>query len=242
ETISDEYNTGTWDVYNSLNPGENENWFGNYKKGDPWILDEPTRTYNGIQFTFNKRMSNRWQLLASYVYSQTKGTIDNGFGDDIGWTNTTDPNAWINRDGRTTVDPTHMVKLQGSYILPLDIWFNAYFSYITGETWTKRIRTRLDQGRVTFFAEQRGSRRYDARVNLDLRLEKTFAIAQKYRIGAFMDIFNVFNTDTITSWGTRWGYDGEPRQYVPDAPGPDGHNVLGLVNPRAIRLGARFYF
>ncbi len=242
ETISDEYNSGTWDVYNSLNPGENENWFGNYKKGDPWIPDDPTRTYNGLQFTFNKRMSNRWQLLASYVYSQTKGTIDNGFGDDIGWTNTTDPNAWINRDGRTTVDPTHMVKLQGSYILPLDIWFNAYFSYITGETWTKRILTRLDQGRVTFFAEQRGSRRYDARVNLDLRVEKTFTISQKYRIGAFMDIFNVFNSDTITRWGTRWGYDWEPHQYVPDAPGPDGHNVLGLVNPRAIRLGTRFSF
>jgi hypothetical protein len=242
ETISDDYDTGTWQVYNRLNVGENENYFGNIKKGDPWVLDDLNRTYNGVQFTFNKRMSNRWQLLASYVYSQTKGTMDNGFGDDIGWANTTSPNAWINRDGPTTVDPTHMLKLQGSYILPFDIWFNAYFSYISGNTWTKRIRTSLDQGRTTFFAEPRGSQRYDARVNLDLRLEKTFLIMQKYRIGIMMDIFNVFNSNTITSWGTRWGYDWQPLQYEPDAAGPDGHEVYGLVSPRAIRLGARFFF
>jgi hypothetical protein len=52
----------------------------------------------------------------------------------------------------------------------------------------------------------------------------------------------VFNSDTITSWGSRWGYDWLPYRYEPDAPGPDGHVVYDLVLPRAIRLGVRFFF
>jgi hypothetical protein len=141
-----------------------------------------------------------------------------------------------------------MLKVQGPYILPLDIWFNAHFSYISGDTWTKRIRARftVDGERLaqttTFFAEPHGSRRYDAHGNLDIRLEKSFTFAEKYRIGIMMDIFNVFNDDTITIWGTRWGYDWLPHQYESDSPGPDGHEVYSLVQPRAIRLGVRFFF
>ena len=41
--------------------------------------------------------------------------------------------------------------------------------------------------------------------NLDLRLEKIFTLAKKYRLGVMVDVFNVFNDDTITSWGTRIG-------------------------------------
>ncbi|MFQ5722715.1 MAG: hypothetical protein ACE5GI_09515, partial [Candidatus Aminicenantales bacterium] len=231
----------TYTVYNMLNPGQYSYIIRNFKKGDPWILDNPYRKYQGIEILFNKRMSNRWQLIASYIYSVCKGTIDNGFADDIGWGgNTYDPNFWINADGHCTRDPTHMLKLQGTYILPFGIYFNAYFSYISGNTYTRRIRVRLDQGRRYIFTEPRGSRRYPARWNLDLRLEKTLRIAEKHRIGLMMDVFNVFNNDIITSWGTQAGYDWLPND--PTAPGPDGHKVYGLVNPRAIRLGIRFFF
>ena len=30
------------------------------------------QTYNGIEITGTKRMSNRWQMLAGYTYSQTR--------------------------------------------------------------------------------------------------------------------------------------------------------------------------
>ena len=241
-TVTDKYDSGTWEVYNALNPGENEYWIANIKKGDPWILEDPSRKYRGIEILLKKRLSGRWQLLASYVYSQCKGTMDNDFGEGIGWASTSSPNSWINRDGHVTWDPKHMLKIQGTYILPGDIWFNAHFSYISGNTWTKKIITQLNQGRIAFFAEPKGSRRYDARMNLDLRLEKTFMLAEKYRFSLMMDIFNVFNSDTITSWGSRWGYDWLPHRYEPDAPGPDGHVVYDLVLPRAIRLGVRFFF
>jgi hypothetical protein len=216
----------------------------NIKKGDPWIPLTPYRKYWGLEFVFNKRFSNRWQLLASYIYSRAEGTIDNGMADDLGYgarrsMNTDDPNYWINTEGHLTYDPTHQIKIQGTYILPFNISFNVYYRGITGESWTTEFRTsRLNQGRVTFFAEPRGSNHYKLTNRLDLRLEKIFTLQNRYRLGIIFDIFNLFNVNTITSWGTRIGYDWVPGEY----PSGDGHEVYSIPNPRQARVGFRLIF
>ena len=206
----------------------------------PNILLDPYRKFRGIEVMFNKRFSNRWQLLASYVYGHSTGTIDNGFADDIGYGGSIyDPNFWINGEGTLTNDPTHMLKIQGTYVLPLDINFNVYFRGITGNAWTTRVRTsRFNQGRITFFAEERGANHYPMAKNLDLRLEKIFTIAKKYRLGVMADVFNVFNDDTINSWGTRIGYDWNEGDY----PSTDGHELYSIASPRQARVGLRLIF
>jgi hypothetical protein len=250
-TVNDPITGDPYTVYNQLNPGEFQRTLANIKKGDPLgtsytVPDEVYRRYQALEVLFNKRMSDRWQLLLSYVYSKCTGTIDNWWGgDDLGLANNegldlNDPNYWINVDGRCIVDPMHMLKAQGTYILPFDIGLSAYFRYQSGFTYTRQIRTPLDQGRVTFLTEERGSRRYPALTNLDLRLEKTFTLANKYRIGLMMDVFNIFNSDTVTSWGTWVNTDWFPGD--PEEAGPDGHRVYGLVDPRAVRVGVRFFF
>jgi len=240
-TVYDPETGAPYTVYNQTNPGERQLMVANLKKGDPWITDDVYRQYHGVEFLFNKRFSNKWQLLASYVWSKCTGTIDNGFGDDVGWGGSTyRPNWWINRDGKCTNDPTHMIKLQGSYILPLDIHFNAYFRYLTGNNYTRGVQFRLDQGRRTIFSEPMGSRRYENRAILDLRLEKTFKFADRFRLGLMMDVFNLFNDDSITSWGTTIN-----SSWFPDLSqygSSEGHKVYGLVSPRAIRLGIRLFF
>ncbi|MDH4271821.1 MAG: hypothetical protein OEW18_07575, partial [Candidatus Aminicenantes bacterium] len=224
--------------------GNYEYIIDNIEKGQPWIAFDPYRKYWGLEFLFNKRFSNRWQLLLSYVYSKAYGTIDNGFADDIGYGDrdglkTADPNFWINADGNSTNDPTHMLKIQGTYILPFEISFNAYFRAITGNAWTTRYRTSyFNQGRVTFYTEQRGSNHYPVLSLLDLRLEKIFTLAQNYRLGLIFDVFNVFNEDTITNWATRIGYDWIPGDYL----SADGHQVYDLTSPRQFRLGIRLMF
>ncbi len=216
----------------------------NPKQGDPWILDTPYRKYTGVEVLFNKRFSNRWQLLASYVYGVAKGTIDNGFADDIGYGGgTEDPNFWLFADGNSTYDPTHMIKIQGTYVLPFDISLNGYFRGVTGYAWTSRYRSsRFNQGRVTFFTEPRGANHYPMQKILDLRLEKVFTIGGKYRLGVMLDVFNVFNDDTITTWGTRYGLD----WYVPGGgnypTSTDGHELYTIVEPRQARVGLRLIF
>lgn len=230
---------------NELTTGDAHRYvLANIKKGDPWVMGDPYREYRGVEFLFNKRFSHKWQLLCSYVYSKAKGTMDNGFADDVGWSDrdglhTGDPNFWINADGNSTNDQTHMFKLQGTYVLPFGIHFNAYASAVTGDAWTTRFRTRrYAQGRVTFFVEPRGSNHYSIVKNLDIRLEKVFTFAAKYRLGLIVDVFNVFNDDTITSWGTRIGYD----WFTDKWPSTSGHKLLGIVRPRQARLGIRLIF
>jgi hypothetical protein len=203
------------------------------------------RKYWGLEFLFNKRFSNKWQVVASYVYSQATGTMGNSSAyRDIGWNSYGDPNYWVNADGHVTNDPTHMIKVQGTYILPFGISLNAYFHGMTGQAWTEQLRSGshdFSQGRVTFNVEPAGTYHYSMTKLLDLRLEKTFTLASKYRLGLYFDVFNVFNTNTITSWGTRINYD-----WVADdpsySPSTQGHDLIGLVLPRRARVGIRFIF
>ncbi len=211
--------------------------YGDY----PWILEKPYRRYHGIQFQFNKRFSNRWQLLASYTLSKAWGTTDNGFADDIGYGGSVyDPNFWINSDGNSTYDPTHMIKIQGTYVIPtIELSVNVYYHGVTGNAWTTRYRTsRFNQGRITFFIEPRGSNHYPMDHQIDIRLEKIFTFASKYRLGLMVDVFNLLNSDTITSWGTRWMYDWNPTIY----PSTQGHELYGIVNARQARVGVRLIF
>jgi hypothetical protein len=93
-------------------------------------------------------------------------------------------------------------------------------------------------GRVTFMIEPRGSQRYPLQKNLDVRVEKYFIIAGKYQLGAFFDVFNVFNEAVITSWGTRINYD----WYTDGPASTSGHDLYGLNLPRRARLGIRLIF
>ncbi len=217
----------------------------------PWVLNNPYRKYSGLEVLLNKRFSNRYQIVASYVYSRTKGTIDNGTSDDIGYGSRDsmqvgDPNFWTNADGYSTYSPTHMIKIQASYLIPVvDLSISAYYRGVSGNAWTTRFRTAsLNQGRVTVLAEPRGSHHYPMQNTLDMRLEKIFTLAKKYQIGLIFDLFNVFNADTVTSWGTRIG--SGTQWYATDSefytPSTLGHDLFGILNPRQARLGVRLIF
>jgi len=217
---------------------------------DRWLVNEipgrnPYRKYWGWEFLLNKRFSNNWQLLASYVYSKAYGTLNNNFGGDINWQGSMDnPNKWINAEGNSTFDNTHMVKIQATYLAPFGIYINAYFRAISGPTWTTQFRSGsydLNQGRETVFAETRGLTHYPIETTLDTRLEKTFLVAGKYRLGVIFDVFNVFNNDTVESWGTLYG--SSPSWYSPSVyPSTDGHKLLEVQAPRQARVGLRLIF
>jgi hypothetical protein len=214
---------------------------------DFWIQnnvpgENPSQKYWGLEFLFNKRFSNRWQVLASYVYSHAYGTLNNSFGSGLGWAGGVDnPNMWVNASGTLANDPTHMIKVQGTYVLPWDINFNIFFQGITGDAWTTVYRsTYLTQGRATVNIEPRGSHHYPMAKTLDVRLEKTFLLEKKYRLGLIVDVFNVFNDHTITSWGNRYGNGAD---WLPgDYPSTDGHTLYGIINPRQARVGFRLAF
>lgn len=227
----------TYTVYNQLNPGEDKYYITNPEEGKdygqayPDIIAVPQyRKYTGIEFVLNKRFSKNWQLLASYVYSQAKGTLSNGYRSSYGQAALYhNPNNQINAEGNLWIDPTHLLKIQGTVILPLDFNLSGYFIYRSGYTWTRSLLVALDQGGTSISVEPRGSQRLPARTELDLRLEKTFALKETMKVGFMFDVFNVFNqgveTDVVSGiHQTTYG------------------KATSIPLPRSFRAGIRIFF
>jgi hypothetical protein len=237
----------TMTVYNQTNVGTQPHYLiTNPKAGrdigaaDPNIvMVDPSRKYTGLQFTFNKRFSDRWQMSASYTYSKEQGSYSNAhtatgsYG--TGATgNYYDPNLQINLYGRSSISPPHIFKIMGSYILPWDITVSAVYVYNSGRTWTKTTTlTQLAQATKPYLLlEPSGSSRMDASNNLDFRLEKFFTY-QTMRFSVTLDVFNVLNQ--AIPWGQYGTYNNVFY-------GPDMGLPYMVVDPRVFRLGLRFMF
>ena len=200
-------------LYDYLNPGTDVLLYTNPKGLN--------RTYKGIILTATRHMSHNWQLMASYVYSRTRGNIDNLGFDEKGIGGNTPffdghfldtPNSLVNAQGRLTHDQTHQVKLQGTYVIPrLNVSFSANYTYYSGDAWTPRNDCLLTddgngvigdgiydchefpQGPVVYFAEQRGSRRLPSQKQIDLRAEWQHEFSNNRQVSLFIDVFNLTN-------------------------------------------------
>jgi outer membrane receptor protein involved in Fe transport len=194
-----------------------------------------TRRYRGLQLTMTKRMSNRWQLLGSYVYARGEGNKGNDHdgsqGNVFG-----NPNTLVNADGDLTLDRTHQFKLQGTYEMPWDVVVSASYSAISGLPWAPQVRfTKANsplivvESGITVKAEPLGSERYDVDQDLSLRGERRFKFGTR-TLGLMVDVFNVLNLSTVTSY----------QQTRIDLA---GYQKAGaILPPRTFRLGARFSF
>jgi len=234
-------------VYNQLNPGENHYYITNPKVGADYgqaypdiVQVDPYRKYRGVQFAFNKRFSNNWQLSASYVYSKENGTYGNSHSSDLqrGWmgrqtwnmcgaTLYFDPTRQINLEGRSTISPPHVAKILATYLFPLDISFSAFYSYSSGRRWERNIfLSELNQS-PWLMTEPRGSRSLPAQNNLDLRAEKSFRF-NELRFSLVLDFFNVFNQARMVQ--------------VFDGVGGNFGKGLTVNIPRTFRASFRFSF
>lgn len=226
-----EFTGQTYTVWNQTNDRtENLYLITNPKKGDlPWMQFSPERKYTGLEILLNKRFSNNWQLMASYVYGRATGNFNNTQSSAAGYSGIYEnPNNQINTQGHLEYDPTHMFKIQGTVILPYDINLNANFYLISGNTYTleARLPNSVDVNRSTIFLESRGSHRYPTRKNLDLRLEKSFKLGD-VKLGVLLDIFNIFNEGYVTEYSTS---------------DTSFQDVLRITSPRAFRAGLRVWF
>jgi len=225
----DEYSGKTIKVWNqTTDPGDDFLTLLN--------LPDYEQKYRGLFFTLQKRMSDNWQMSASFVISKATGMATTGQltqGSSTG-SGLRDPNDLINNsfDGLLQSDRKYMFKLQGTYILPYGFSISTSYTASTGKPIARTIPvTGMDQGAFSILAEPRGSNhRLDSWNLLDLRIEKSFEFGQRYRLRIAADIFNLFNEDTmIETLTTRGLADGfmQPARVVP---------------PRRVQLGVRFTF
>jgi hypothetical protein len=170
-----------------------------WKGGNP---PEAKREYWSAIFTFDKRMSNNWQLKGSILYSSFKGNCDPGYSATEGESGMFDnPNTLINAYGPLSFDRPLQIKIMGSYVLPMNFVVSAYFQYRSGSPWERTLArvyfpknymgfgTRDSYYAVT--AEPLGTERNPPYTNLDLRVEKKFSLGRFGNFEVYVDVFNL---------------------------------------------------
>lgn len=208
------------------------------------------RRYQALELIFNKRMSNRWQLGGSIVYSKMYGHLGGDYGSTWGYFAGDQqlPNWYINRYGRLDYDRPLQIKLQGTVILPYQILLSAYYRHFSGVPWARTLRINFPAtyagfarkfASVTILAEPSGTRRTESSDVLDLRVEKEFQLGRFGKVGAFLDIFNVMG---YTHWtivqdpGGDILADGRFVRY------PTYGKITGASGVRSFKLGLRYSF
>ena len=211
---------------------------------------EAERNYTALALTFDKRMSNRWQLQGSILYSAFKGNVFAGYGDTEGEENFfNSPNYLINNYGRLNFDRPLQIKLMGTILLPYDIVLTGYFQYRSGSAWRRTISrvyfpSSIDtqDDYVWVAAEPYGTRRNRSYTMLDVRVEKAFTFGERRRLSFYIDAFNI---------GGRSGVNvsDNPNPYIypyRDPPEIELDTDYGLLTSaygtRSVRFGVKFAF
>jgi len=163
--------------------------------------------YVGYELQFTRRLSRKWQMDASYVFSEATGQADS-FNSESG----DDPAITELRDGYLEFDQRHVAKFNATARLPGDWQLGGTLEWASGlpYSYVNRINSgdNVDylQGRRVFgyhdpnsgffIDENRNSHRNHAVYRIDVRTEKQFVIG-KVSSGAFFEIFNLLNTDDL---------------------------------------------
>jgi len=213
---------------------------------------EAKREYWAAVLNFDKRMSNKWSLKGSILYSSFKGNCDPGYSATEGESGMFDnPNTLTNAYGPMGYDRPLQVKVMGTYILPLDFIISAYFQYRSGSPWGRTL------ARVYFptsyavanpyyavNAEERGARRGPTYTNLDLRVEKEFKLGKFGKMNLYVDVFNLGGRSSLN-------INQDPAAYIrydqnatnpPYTLSTTYAQITSISGVRSIRFGARIGF
>jgi hypothetical protein len=165
-----------------------------------FVTNDPTlvQSYKGLEISINKRLSDRWQLLAGYTLSKN---LQEGYSTDIS------PNFLINNNGNITgaanADRPNQFKMTGMYILPWhDVIVSGNLSSQQGPPVTRAINRALAiGGSQTILLEPLGNTRLDTLNKIDVRVGKLFRFENNRNFELTLDLDNLLNAATV--WQVR---------------------------------------
>ncbi len=157
----------------------------------------------------DKRFSNRWQGRVSYVWSQTRGYLEQQRLEHLRQPTRSGrrrPTSSSTATASRVYDRPHELKVFATWQIPkIEVGLNGYYRYLSGTTYTpyqrfthagtSTTRRRAGASRSSSLAATAGS---TAESLLDLRVEKIFPLGQGTdRLSVYADVQNVFNSGTV---------------------------------------------
>jgi hypothetical protein len=205
--------------------------------------------YKALEFSIGKRMSNRWQMQGSYVWSRLDG-------DQLGLTTNsttvrsvydyTNPNNLIDsvRTGRGANDQPHAFKLLGSYQAAYGITIGANYQALSGLPIDRTLTVALSQGSRGVPMDPRGTYRASFLNLLSLRADKRFTIHGSRRASFVAELHNVLNSSAGQS-----SYGALTQNFASQAAFDAARistayfgRVQEIVAPRVLKIGVKFEF
>jgi hypothetical protein len=189
--------------------------------------------YNSLDFALSKRLSNRWQLTASYSATKinvpllSSTTVSAGeFNGNVESAAVT-PNDEINTFNRAW---EYGWKLSGVYQLPLGILTSGQYEARSGYPWARQVRFTGGSTitNITMNVEPIGSQRLPISHQLDMRFEKTFSLNKGQKLAVRANIFNILNLNTVLN--------------VTTLSGPSFNKPTSIMDPRITELGFTYSF
>jgi len=214
---------------------------------DFWIVNNPLfhRTYHLLSLSLDRRLKDRWSVSGSYTRALRRGNTNRSNGYDEASVN---PSYQVNFDGKLPGYHDNELKARGLVRLPWKMDVSLAFTYLSGERFTRTIRAAtapVSKLTPSLFAEPLGTSSFPSRRLLDLKVSQSFAFGKRTRLDLFLDVFNVLNTGTPTSWVSVTSN----AVSVRNATDPRANEIYSLYlkpdvqeEPRNLRAGFRLRF
>ena len=229
----------TFQFYNRTSTAVNQTFYTNDRSF--------RQTYNGIEITGTKRMSNRWQMLVGYTFGQSRieGLSVNTNPNNL--INVTGPLAGQNTNFNGQIgDRPHQFKVTGTYVLPwYDIGVAGNLNAQSGIVITRQLTVaQTVGGNSTVNVEPLGSYRLPSRTAADARVFKTAYFGSR-SLEVSVDFHNVTNTNTYWDARTLGGtinlrQNGDPAGAINTV--PQFGSPAQVYGPRNIRFNVAFRF
>ncbi len=195
-----------------------------------------------FDFTINKRMSNRWSLLASFLYNWDHGTrirtvTGTTSNRDLGLPDNPNQERFLETDLTNWA-----FKFFATYQAPWSITLNPVFRYQQGVNLARLARVTLRTGSFDYEAEGTGSYRSDNVPIFDLSAERRFRYFGGRTADVFVATFNLFNSNAAT------GRDELVGRRTAALPGGESvayarfYRPTAILPPRVFRVGVKLAF
>jgi hypothetical protein len=195
------------------------------------------RNFNGVELTFQRRYSGRWQMNASLALNDARDYWDSptAYEDP---TNVAQehgaqyaPESGGSGIGDIFTNARWLVKLSGRYTFPLDINIAGFYNARQGYPFPQFIQTpnrANGAGREEVLLDELGTVRLDNLHVVDFRLDKVFRFGGRSLTPTF-EIFNLTNANTVLAINRNQA-------------AANANTISGIVAPRVLRFGLQVRF
>jgi hypothetical protein len=214
--------------------------------------------YHGFELALKKRFSHNWQLTGSVVFSKATGNLGLGYLSSSGFSPAANsPNDFVNvsKQSRLDFDRPIIIKLAGTYRFPYQFFLSFFYMHMSGAPWARQVTVFMPSSSsssessamipATVYLESPGERRSKAFDNLDIRIEKEFALSRSAKIGLLLDVFNALGNEyqnLFQNDGGYWFPAGENTTEGNRIVSPNYKKVIFLSGVRSFRLGLQIHF